>query len=173
MSQPRNSRNRQQGVMLIEALIAILIFSIGILAAVGMQGVAIKNVTESRSRSEASLLAGELLAQMWMDQNINVVTGVNTSNLTTANYNYAGAGTPPARLGTFTPPVSGWIGRVVTKLPGATTTLPKVTITNPTNAGATVKIEIFWQAPEEATLGVMHSHVVMAAVEVSPKPLNP
>jgi hypothetical protein len=98
---------------------------------------------------------------------------VNTSNLTTANYNYAGAGTPPARLGTFTPPVSGWIGRVVTKLPGATTTLPKVTITNPTNAGATVKIEIFWQAPEEATLGVMHSHVVMAAVEVSPKPLNP
>jgi len=158
--------------MLIEALIAILIFSIGILAAVGMQGVAIKNVTESRSRSEASLLAGELLAQMWMDQSISLVTGVNTSNLTTANYNYAGTVTVPARLGTLTPP-TGWIGRVVTKLPGAGTTLPKVTITNPTNAGATVKIEIFWQAPEEATLGVMHSHVVMAAVEVSPKPLNP
>src|SRR6266852_8615397 len=57
----------ERGVMLIEALAAILIFSIGILAVVGMQAVAIKDVTSAKYRSEAAFLAQELLAQMWTD----------------------------------------------------------------------------------------------------------
>jgi type IV pilus assembly protein PilV len=158
-------RDRQQGVMLIEALIAILIFSIGILAAVGMQSIAIKNVTESKSRSDAAFLAGELLAQMWMDQNINPATQINASNVTVANYNYPGSGSIPARLGKISPP-TGWIGRV-TKLPGATTVPPKVTITNATPSGATVQIQIFWQLPEEASAGLPpHSHTVTASIQV-------
>ena len=167
MRKPFPIRAREEGVMLIEALIAILIFSIGILAVVGMQATAIKNVTESKSRSEAAFLAEELMAQMWIDQNISTgAVQVNTSNVTVANYNYPGSGSVPARLGTISPP-TGWIGRVTTKLPGATTVLPKVTITNPTPSGATVKVEIFWQLPEEATLGLPpHSHTVMASIQV-------
>jgi type IV pilus assembly protein PilV len=167
MRKPLPIRAREEGVMLIEALIAILIFSIGILAVVGMQATAIKNVTESKSRSEAAFLAEELMAQMWIDQNISPPpVQVNTSNVNVANYNYAGSVSPPARLGTISPP-TGWIGRVITKLPGATNVLPKVTITNPTPSGATVKIEIFWQLPEEATLGLPpHSHTVMASIQV-------
>jgi type IV pilus assembly protein PilV len=161
MSKSLRFRDRQSGVMLIEALIAILIFSIGILAVVGMQGIAIKNVTESRSRSEASFLAGELLTQMWVDQNINAAQ-VNTSNVTAANYNYAGTGTVPARL-------AGWVARVQGKLPGSTQPgiRPKVTITNATASGATVKIELFWQNPEETSLGLPpHAQVVIASVQV-------
>jgi len=167
MRKPLPIRAREEGVMLIEALIAILIFSIGILAVVGMQATAIKNVTESKSRSEAAFLAEELMAQMWMDQNISPApVQVNTSNVNVANYNYPGSGSVPARLGTISPP-TGWIGRVTTKLPGATTVLPKVTITNPTPSGATVKVEIFWQLPEEATLGLPpHSHTVIASIQV-------
>ena len=72
--------------MLIEALLAILIFSIGILAVVGMQSVAIKSVTDSKYRSEAAFLANELIAQMWTDQgNIGL-------------YNYPGSGTVPTKL---------------------------------------------------------------------------
>jgi type IV pilus assembly protein PilV len=167
MRKPLPIRAWEEGVMLIEALIAILIFSIGILAVVGMQATAIKNVTESKSRSEAAFLAEELMAQMWIDQNISAgAVQVNTSNVNVANYNYPGSGSVPARLGTISPP-AGWIGRVTTKLPGATTVLPKVTITNPTPSGATVKIQIFWQLPEEATLGLPpHSHTVMASINV-------
>ena len=167
MRKPLPIRAREEGVMLIEALIAILIFSIGILAVVGMQATAIKNVTESKSRSEAAFLAEELMAQMWIDQNISPApVQVNTSNVNVANYNYPGSGSVPARLGTISPP-TGWIGRVTTKLPGATNVLPKVTITNGTPSGATVKIEIFWQLPEEATLGLPpHSHTVMASIQV-------
>jgi type IV pilus assembly protein PilV len=53
--------------MLIEALIGILIFSIGILALLGMQGSAIKNTTDARYRSEASYLASQIIGQMWVD----------------------------------------------------------------------------------------------------------
>src|SRR2546422_10742639 len=61
------ARGSERGVMLIEALVAILIFSIGILAVVGIQAVAIKDMTSAKYRSEAAFLAQELLAQMWTD----------------------------------------------------------------------------------------------------------
>ena len=163
MRKPLRPRGRERGVMLIEALIAILIFSIGILAVVGMQSVAIKNVTESKHRSEAAFLAEGLMAQMWIDQNINPATKLNTSNVNTANYNYPGSGTVPARL-------ISWVGQVNAKLPGSALpggAMPKVTITNATASGATVKIEIFWRLPEETTLGLPpHSHTVMASIQV-------
>ena len=155
-------QGRERGVMLIEALIAILIFSIGILAVVGMQGMAIKNVTESKYRSEAAFLAEELTAQMWMDQNINALTKVNTSNVTAINYNYTGVGNAPDRL-------KPWVARVKLMLPGTTVVgvIPKVTITNPTASGATVQIQIFWQLPEEASLSLPpHSLTVVASIQV-------
>jgi type IV pilus assembly protein PilV len=57
----------QGGVMLIEALVGILIFSIGILALIGMQGAAIKNTTDARYRSEATFLASQIIGNMWVD----------------------------------------------------------------------------------------------------------
>jgi len=51
------NRKRQDGVMLLEALIAILIFSIGILAVVGAAGGQHQNVTDSKHRTEAAFLA--------------------------------------------------------------------------------------------------------------------
>ena len=62
-----NLNQRQGGVMLIEALIGILIFSIGILALIGMQGAAIKNTNDARYRSEASYYATQIIGQMWVD----------------------------------------------------------------------------------------------------------
>ena len=59
--------SRQAGVMLIEALIGILIFSIGILALIGMQATAVKNTTDARYRSDAAYLANSIIAQMRLD----------------------------------------------------------------------------------------------------------
>ena len=57
----------QAGVMLIEALLGILIFSIGILALIGMQATAVRNTADARYRSEASFLATEVIGRMWID----------------------------------------------------------------------------------------------------------
>lgn len=59
--------NTQQGVVLIEALIAILIFSMGILALVGLQAAMIKNTTENKFRADASFIAQETLGRVWTE----------------------------------------------------------------------------------------------------------
>ena len=87
----------QTGVMLLEALIGILIFSIGILALIGMQGAAIRNTTDARYRSEASFLANQIIGQMWVDR-------ANLASYTTAGY----------------VPRDTWVTNVAATLPGVT-----------------------------------------------------
>ncbi len=62
-----HSFNMQHGVAIIEAMIAILIFSIGILGIVGMQASMLKNTAESQYRSEANYMAQQLVGAMWAD----------------------------------------------------------------------------------------------------------
>lgn len=54
----------QSGVMLIEALVGVLIFSIGILALIGLQAVAVREITEAKFRSDASLVADQIAGQL-------------------------------------------------------------------------------------------------------------
>jgi len=57
----------QQGSVLLEALVAILLFSMGVLALVGLQAAMIKNTADSKSRSEASYIAQQWIGRMWAD----------------------------------------------------------------------------------------------------------
>jgi type IV pilus assembly protein PilV len=57
---------KQGGVMLLEALVAILIFSIGIIAVLGMQAVSITQVSQSKYRTDAAYLANQLIGLMWV-----------------------------------------------------------------------------------------------------------
>lgn len=60
-------RLRQGGYVLIEALIAILIFSIGVLALVGLQAEMAKNTSDSQFRAEATYIAQQRIGVMWAD----------------------------------------------------------------------------------------------------------
>jgi type IV pilus modification protein PilV len=62
----------QKGVMLLEALIAILVFSLGILAMVGMQAVAIGHSGQAKYRADASFAVNKLFAMMWVDTDANM-----------------------------------------------------------------------------------------------------
>ena len=135
---PATARKGQSGVMLLEALIGILIFSIGILAVVGMQATAIRTVTDSKYRSEAAFLANQLMAQIWTDDgNIGA-------------YAYSGATCPCGRL-------DEWLLEVDRRLPGTATARPVVTISGETtkgagganSTGALVRIQVFWQMPDD------------------------
>ena len=72
---------RESGMMLIEALVAILIFSIGILALVGLQATAVKQSTDARFRSDAAALTNDIIAEMW----------VSDRTTATLNANFAGS----------------------------------------------------------------------------------
>lgn len=57
----------QKGVVILETLIAILIFSISVLAIVGLQAAMVKNTTEAKFRADASYIAQQTLGSMWAD----------------------------------------------------------------------------------------------------------
>ena len=58
-------RKSQHGVVLLEALIAVLIFSLGVLGIVGLQATMIKSASDAKYRSEASYLAQQRIGEMW------------------------------------------------------------------------------------------------------------
>jgi type IV pilus assembly protein PilV len=53
-----------RGVVLIEILVAVVLFSIGVLGLIGLQVASMKNVGESQYRVEAAMLANNLSALM-------------------------------------------------------------------------------------------------------------
>jgi type IV pilus assembly protein PilV len=149
----------ERGVVLLEALVAILIFSIGILAIVGLQGAAVRTATDARYRSEAAFLASELIAQIWADP-----TNV-------AEYEYLGSGSPPLRLRSG--PDGGWVGRVAQRLPGTqndgTGLPPIVDYTADATLGAIVDITVRWRMPEEASKSLPgHQHRVRININLNP-----
>jgi len=60
-------KSAQQGVVLLEALIAILLFSMGVLAVVGLQAAMIKNTADSKYRADAAYIAQQRIGLMWSD----------------------------------------------------------------------------------------------------------
>lgn len=62
---------QQSGLMLIEVLVSILIFSIGILGMVGLQVTATQNSANAEYRTMASGLANDLVSQMWLRKTSN------------------------------------------------------------------------------------------------------
>jgi type IV pilus assembly protein PilV len=60
--------DKQGGMMLVEGMIAILIFSLGILAIIGTQAIAIKQTSDAKFRVDASFLANQSIGAMWTDK---------------------------------------------------------------------------------------------------------
>lgn len=117
-------KRNQSGVALLEALVGILIFSIGILALMGLQAQSIRNTVEAKYRNEAAYLANKIIGQMWVDR----------ANL--AQYD-TGAGASQ-NMENWRTEVSNVLPRVVVD----GTNSPTIVV-----AANQVTVTIFWQLP--------------------------
>lgn len=143
----KGTRRQQGGVMLLEALIAILIFSIGILGVVGLQATAVRQSTEARYRSEAAHLAEQLLGTMWTSN--RELTALQTQFNTCAAVTCAG--------------YMNWLARVQATLPGVepgTPTEPAVTV----DGTGIVTISVFWRSPGDSAADAPHRFDVQAQI---------
>jgi type IV pilus assembly protein PilV len=66
-SKVKRLKANEQGIVLLEALIAILLFSMGILALVGLQANMAKNTTGTKFRGDASYIAQQRIGALWAD----------------------------------------------------------------------------------------------------------
>lgn len=123
--------------MLIEALIGLLIFSLGILALIGMQAVAMQATIDAKYRSEASFLANQIIGTMWTDRadlnNYDTSSGSGNSKLV------------------------AWVSEVQRVLPQATgSNAPEVDV-----SGTTVTVTVRWLRPGDSTAS---NHSVQATI---------
>ena len=118
----RRARRPSAGFALIEALVGLLIFSIGILGLVGIQASMTRAQTASKFRADAASLAGELVGAMWADM----------PNL--AQYDNAGCSAYPR--------CKDWADKVAAALPSGTPTVSVAT--------GNVSITIAWTLPTES-----------------------
>ena len=91
----------QQGVMLIEALVAILIFTIGVIAVMGMQAASISQVSAAKYRTDASYLANQISGTMWTDMT-NLASYPTAGYIGRASWDATVASTLPSGTATIT-----------------------------------------------------------------------
>jgi len=112
--------------MLLEALVAILIFTVGVIAVMGMQAASISQVSAAKYRTDASYLANQIIGRMWVDQP-NLATYTATGAAGRVTWDATVAATLPGGAGTiaiagsqvtvtitWTPPNEGVVRRYVT-----------------------------------------------------------
>ena len=61
------SHKSQSGVLLIEAMVAILIFTIGVIALMGVQAAAVRSNSDAKIRMDAEFFADQLISEMSVD----------------------------------------------------------------------------------------------------------
>jgi type IV pilus assembly protein PilV len=71
-------RKFQNGYLMVEVLVSVLLFSLGLLGLVGVQANSIATVGEARLRSDAVLAANEIVGRMWVDR-LNLASYAGTT----------------------------------------------------------------------------------------------
>ncbi|SDX73406.1 type IV pilus assembly protein PilV [Variovorax sp. YR634] len=131
-SAPR-ARKDQRGIVLLEALVALLIFSVGVLGLIGLQATSVKQASAAEYRSTAVLQANDLISRMWVSDRSDTVLQ--------AQFAATGDG------------YKAWKDAWTSALPGTTSNPPDVVIKSEDKGAAatlgtnTVTITIYWQAP--------------------------
>lgn len=115
-------RRTQSGATLIEVLVSLLIFSLGVLGMLAMQAKSISYAVDAEDRSRAANLANEIVATMWAE----------------------GSASPSTE--------SAWKTRVASPtsagLPNATGTI--LTTIDTTTGIKTTKVTVTWRAPSKS-----------------------
>lgn len=132
--------------MLIEVLVAILVFSFGILAMVMLQGTAVQQAADAQYRAEAAQLADDLVGRMW--------AGDRSAAVLQAQYNTC--------QGTSCAGYEAWSQKVRERLPGVTDgiTAPAVDIDD----DGRVNITVFWRPSSNGSSAEVHRYDTTAQI---------
>lgn len=120
-----NTNYRQNGMALIEVMIAVVVLAIGVLGAVGLQARSLAALSSAGARVDATIAAERAIGLMWTDQ----------ANL--GNYVWNSTGGPaPAEL-------ANWFADTQAQLPNATAVITVTPV-----AGSTanqISVTLTWQ----------------------------
>jgi type IV pilus assembly protein PilV len=158
---PRRRMRREAGALLVEALVAILLFSVAILGLVGLQVVAIGTVRDTHYRSEASYLANQLVGLMWTHLDRRTPDAAIDTFCAFAMSATLAPGCPVRVVGTpaILQAKADWLASVAKALPNADAAAQRVEVD--AIDGKRVVVTLSWRAPQDVA---PRRHVVTANV---------
>ena len=142
----------QAGSMLIEAIIGLLVFAIGMLGLIGLQAVTIAATADAQYRTEAARRAEQILSEIWLTVDRSSATTMQAS-LNAFTYNVNGTtcsfsgGAVQVGNSTLTAWVASMTSGTATQLPGATAAMLQIMID--TAADNQVTVTVCWRAPQD------------------------
>ena len=165
----------QRGMMMIEALMAILIFSLGILGMVGVNALAVASQSDAQYRTDANKFATQIINQIWVSvvrtTDAAGVTTVDPASLNAFNYQSTSSATASCSFSasagdpsTPSPIVSAWLNSVTAAgagLPGATAAMQQIAVANTATQVNEVTVTVCWKAPGDA---VARRHVMQSVI---------
>lgn len=150
-TRPRPARLRQQGFTIIEVLVSLLIFAIGMLGIAGLYAQAARAATGAEFRTTAALLASDLVARMWMSD--------RTTTTLQASFGDKAGGSG----------YTSWKAAVASSgLPGVADYPPTVDITAVAGGGSSpvsssmATITLYWKGPGDSS---RHQYVAVAQMK--------
>ena len=127
----------QRGFSLLEVLISVLIFSLGVLALVNLQATAVRLGTDARLRADATFLADQLFARMLISAPADAgLFAHRTTN---------GATCTPSGAAASTPSATEWLTEVAQTLPGAVADRQQIVV----GADGQVTVTVCWRQGED------------------------
>lgn len=153
----------EQGVMLIEALVGILIFSIGVLALIALQSASVTATSDAKYRIEAVNLANQMLGTIFTSVN-RTTAGTIAADLQnfahqedgdSASCVFGGGASASAK-------VTAWANAVTATLPQSAAAQQQIDVN--IGAGNQVTITVCWKAPSDDGAVAFRRHVIVAQV---------
>ncbi len=182
------TRHAMQGVVMVEALVAMLIFAIGILATLSLQTVAIKAGSDAKYRADAAYLANQLIGLMWTAERSN---SSDSNFITKYRYNCSNTSSgcapasQPATSANSTCSAANsssleqpqafkdWMSQYCSLLPGADLAGVMVSVVQiEPSSGASlqtaptymVAVTLYWQLPADKASNTWHQYVSAAQI---------
>ena len=135
MRTPHCTRRAHRGFSLVEVLVAVLVFSLGVLGLVRLQATAVRMSTDARQRAEATFLADQLLARMLISD--------RTQAAQFAHRPVAGASCAPTGSASTHAMVVDWLAQVTAAFPRAAASEQQVIVN-----GSDVTVRLCWRTSE-------------------------
>ena len=153
-------------MMLIEALIAVLLFSLGILGMAGLNALAVSSQSDAQYRSEANRLANLIIGRVWVSVDHTTTTTVAASLESFKHHETTDPSNPCSfsGAGSTDPLITDWVGEVMAAgsgLPGATAGMQQIRVANTAAGLNEVAVTLCWKAPGDA---VPRRHVMKSVI---------
>lgn len=140
----------QRGIMMLETLIGLIIFLVGVLAMMALQTTAIAVQSDAQYRIEAANYAQSILGQIQLG--VDRTSAANMQNsLATFIHQPAGTNCNYSGAASTAPLVTAWASAITSStgklLPGSTTAMQQILVDPATSNQVT--ITICWQGPND------------------------